>query len=280
MKTDLFLIEALTNLHVGSGDINFDIVDNQVQRDPITNLPIIHSSSLKGAFREHFENDSNGKNFINYIFGSEPNKEENEIAGAYSFFDAHLLTRPVRSDKRAFYNATSPMCIKRVLDMIEDLHIKVDFKDELEEFYNEIENIKEIWVFDNFDEVILEDEVVEVEKDTKEFEKIDFLKNLAVYPDDKFKELELPVIARNKIGDEGTSENLWYEEIVPKKTQFFFFIAKPDNISEGDMKKAKNFDERFLNGGEIIQIGANKSIGYGFCKIRKLGGEEDEQKKS
>jgi CRISPR-associated protein Cmr4 len=52
MKTTLYKINTLSNLHVGSGDINFNVIDNQVQRDPVTNLPNINSSSLKGAFRE------------------------------------------------------------------------------------------------------------------------------------------------------------------------------------------------------------------------------------
>ena len=59
MKTELYKITTLSNLHVGSGDINFDVIDNQVQRDSITNLPNINSSSLKGAFREHFSGDGN-----------------------------------------------------------------------------------------------------------------------------------------------------------------------------------------------------------------------------
>ncbi len=54
MKTELYTIETLSNLHVGAGDINFGVIDNQVQRDSVTNLPNINSSSLKGAFREHF----------------------------------------------------------------------------------------------------------------------------------------------------------------------------------------------------------------------------------
>ncbi len=57
MKTELYKIITLSNLHVGCGDINFDVIDNQVQRDPITQLPNINSSSLKGAFREHFTKD-------------------------------------------------------------------------------------------------------------------------------------------------------------------------------------------------------------------------------
>lgn len=66
----LFHITAITNLHVGSGTENIGVVDNLIQRDVITKLPIIHSSSLKGALREHC-NCNKDQNVIDYIFGSE-----------------------------------------------------------------------------------------------------------------------------------------------------------------------------------------------------------------
>ena len=111
MKTELYTIETLTNMHVGAGDINLGVIDNQVQRDAITELPNIHSSSLKGAFREHFDSKDNSKILVNYIFGSD-NSSTDTQAGAYNFFEAQLLTRPVRSDKRAYFNATSQQAIK------------------------------------------------------------------------------------------------------------------------------------------------------------------------
>ena len=83
-----------------------------------------------------------------------------------------------------------------------------------------------------------------------------------IYPFDKFQELELPVIARNKINEKGKSENLWYEEVVPRFSNFYTFIIKTD-IEE----IRKEFD-KFMK--EIIQIGANKSIGYGFCEFKRI----------
>jgi CRISPR-associated protein Cmr4 len=80
----------------------------------------------------------------------------------------------------------------------------------------------------------------------------------------------LPVLARNYLVN-GESKNLWYEEVVPKQSVFFFCIAKPTNIDSKDYdQKIKGFDNRFKNDGQIVQIGANKSIGYGFCKIKRV----------
>ena len=265
MKTNLFLIETLTNLHVGSGDINFDIIDNQVQKNS-ANIPIIHSSSLKGAFREHFE--KKGGYFIDYIFGGSGEKEQ---AGAYSFFEAKLLTRPVRSNVKPYFNATTPEIVKDLIDLIKTFNIKTDFNEGLEKFYENIKDIEQITIIGNYKNVIIEDEEA-VSKDIEVG--IEFLNDLVIFPFEKFKKLDLPVIARNKLNN-GKSVNLWYEEVVPTKSKFYFVIVKPDEseIDKSDLEKIKEFDEVFLNEGEIVQIGANKSIGYGFCKIKGLNNE-------
>ena len=72
---------------------------------------------------------------------------------------------------------------------------------------------------------------------------------------------QLPVIARNCL-DNGESKNLWYEEVVPAETCFVFFVSYDDE------EKFKSFDEKIQS--EPVQIGANGSIGYGFCKITNI----------
>lgn len=268
MKTSLYTIKTLTNLHVGSGDANFDIIDNQVQRDAITNLPNINSSSLKGAFREHFTQfDANG--MINYIFGPEATSDDNHQTGAYSFFEAKLLTRPVRSNAKYFFNATCPAIIKELLQSCELFQIELDsqIKDVLQKL-SELEPNKPL-IFEDIKSVILED--LEAQFQQFDVSKLtNFLgKDLALLSDKDLKALSLPVLARNKL-DNGESKNLWYEEIVPKETQFYFFIVKPTNLDLKDKaQKIDSFERRFDN-EEIIQIGANKSIGYGFCKVEQI----------
>ena len=269
MKTELYTITTLTNLHVGSGDANFDIIDNQVQRNAITTLPNINSSSLKGAFREHFTQfDANG--MISYIFGPESTSDDNHQTGAYSFFEAKLLTRPVRSNAKYFFNATSPAVISEFLQSCELFKVPLD-----SEFKNALQKLSELkpnkpFIFeDTKTTVYLEDsEASFYQFDTTKF--TSFLgKDLALFSDSEFKNLALPVLARNKL-DNGESKNLWYEEIVPKEAKFYFFIAKPENLDSNDKaQKIEGFERRFDN-EEIIQIGANKSIGYGFCKVAQI----------
>lgn len=283
MKTELYTIKTLSNLHVGSGDINFDVIDNQVQKDSTTKLPIINSSSLKGAFREHFaefeskENEDGSfsrvkkadSNMVKYIFGG-VNNESNAQAGAYSFFEASLLTRPVRSNVKPFYNATSPQVIKNLLEIIEAFNIVFDeeLKSELEKLSNL--NPETSFIFENLNNVYLEDEkAISNSFDTSKI--ASFLgENLALLNDKLFQELDLPVIARNHL-DNGVSKNLWYEEVVPKQTKFTFIISKPTNIDPKDKnQKIDGFNNKFDNEINHIQIGANKSIGYGYSKITKV----------
>jgi len=272
MKTDLYKITTLSNLHVGSGDINFDVIDNQVQRDPITKLPNINSSSLKGAFRELFEQDGS-KTLVNYIFGPDNKDENSHQTGAYSFFEAQLLTCPVRSNVKSFFRATTPAVIKNLLETVENFEIDFDviLKEELVKF-SQIELQKNTpLIFEDIQDVVIED------YDTVKYTHFDTSKlteflgeDLVLFEESDFKNLDLPVLARNYL-EEGVSKNLWYEEVVPKKTEFFFCIAKPTNLDEQDKKqKIDGFENRFNNKGSRVQFGANKSIGYGYSKVTKV----------
>ena len=67
----------------------------------------------------------------------------------------------------------------------------------------------------------------------------------------------LPIIARNCL-DNGESTNLWYEQVLPSQSVLATVIQ---TVGEKDLD--------MLN-GKIIQIGANATIGYGYCKFIKL----------
>ena len=267
MKRDLYTITTLSNLHVGSGDINFDIIDNQVQRDAITTLPTIHSSSLKGAFREA----SGEGNYTNYIFGPDNSSNDSHQTGAFHFFEASLLARPVRSNKKPYFMATSVGVIENFLEFLEDFEMKIDA--EVKSALKALSSVKveegKPLIFEKLDGVILEDsEASSKVLDVSALEA--FLgKNLALFADEDFKALTLPVLARNYLED-GVSKNLWYEEVVPKKSKFYFAIAKPTNLDEADkQEKLDAFEKRFDNSSHV-QFGGNKSIGYGYSKVEKV----------
>ena len=228
MKAKIFVIECLTNLHVGNGDVNFNIIDNEVERDVVTGFPTINSSGVKGALRAFFE--ENDLSNIDEIFGSENSKVT--TSGALKFLSANLLALPIRSisgdDKPYSIHAPKTAC--------------EDFNQMIANFQLESVSIEDIKGGD---------EKITLDEDNSCYEKYG-----------------LPVIARNKVGEQ---TNLWYEEVVPHKSMFYFAVVA--STSEAD-ELLDVFTESVRE--KIIQFGANASVGYGLCKVIKVisGNEE------
>lgn len=274
-RYDLYIITALSNMHVGSGDINFGVVDNLVQKDIITSVPVINSSGLKGAIREFFSwSGGIDETGINYIFGP-PQKagkdgKKESGRGMYKFFTANLLTLPARSSKKPFFRATAPMLLTEFLNSAELFNLNIASKKIIKELTDTVAPEKEKPViFKNLADVDIEN----FKAVYKPFDKIDDLDSIlgcdvAIFHDDDFKELceDLPVIARNHL-ENGKSQNLWYEEVVPRQSRFYFIIAVPDSDDTKNINQ--KFSKRLQN--NLIQIGANASIGYGFTKIKRIG---------
>lgn len=92
MKSKIYVLECLTNLHVGNGDVNFSIIDNEVEKDVVTNFPTINASGVKGALRAYFKENGFSEHFISKLFGSEDN---GSAPGQLKFLSANLLAQAV-----------------------------------------------------------------------------------------------------------------------------------------------------------------------------------------
>lgn len=267
-----YIIETLTNTHVGSGDTSFGTVDNLIQKDPVTSLPVFHSSSIKGAIKEHMEQYKNSAlpdADFNLIFG-----EAEDKPGVVKFYDARLLTLPLRASKRVYYHCTSPDTVLDYLNALEAF-CNVTGVDNLKNFIAGLDYAdKEFIVFNNDRELEIEDyskyENVSINNGVKDLIKqyvgIDS-ENLAVFKNEIFADIcrdSLPVIARNKIGEDGTSENLFYEEVLPRRSKLWFMLGFDKNITIN-----RTFEEKLTS--NLIQMGANASIGYGVTKISPVG---------
>lgn len=258
MEYSAYLITCKTNMHVGSGDTTFGVVDNLVQRDPVTNHPTIHSPSLKGALKEHFKGITDKKIDMTYIFGSD-NASSTQQQGNYRFFSAHLLSIPVRSDNKPFYMATTTTLIENFMSTLKQFRIASPYPD-LDNLIKLKPEKKKPFIGDT-ESASIEDYTSVTSPEMKDLKTI-LGPNLALFHEEDFKAIteDLPVIARNYLVN-GESKNLWYEEIVPYETRFFFVIGKGEQ--QGDV-----FDEAFQEG--MVQIGANATIGYGYTTIQKL----------
>ncbi|MEO1054715.1 MAG: type III-B CRISPR module RAMP protein Cmr4 [Bacteroidota bacterium] len=248
---NFYSIRSLTNLHVGSGDNNYGVVDNLVQRDVNTNLPTIHSSSLKGALKEFF--GYTDPSIISTVFG------DSDHAGEWQFLSADLLSRPLRSDKLPYFHATSPEVLSGLAHKFANMGLDVPAG--LQELAQlEVERDTPLVFNEAYREAIIEEldwqaEYRPTEASLDWISKV-FGKNLVLVHNTDFRNLELPVIARNYL-ENGESKNLWYEEAVPYDTRFGVFIVQSENCEEA-------FNQALSNN---VQIGANASIGYGLCKL-------------
>ena len=114
MQTSIYQIQVITNLHAGSGDAGYGVVDKLVQRDATSNIPTIHASSIKGALREYFDKFLN-KGWVSSVFGKEGTGTIASTIGEYRFLAADMLAVPIPSDNAPFYNlAYSSQFIKDI----------------------------------------------------------------------------------------------------------------------------------------------------------------------
>lgn len=242
MLATMLKLKCITNLHVGNGEVNYTIIDNEVEKDPITGYPIINASGVKGALREYFSKSTKLSILVDDIFGSDD--QGNNTSGKLKFLEADMLTIPVRasSGNSAYYMVST----KEALDKYVECY-KIFFNKVIKYYEEEAESEISVEGINLHEKINLQGE------------------SFYILSDKEFKELSLPVIARNKL-DNGISKNLWYEEIVPHKTVLYF----PVIANQGDENLLKEFKKSVNK--KVIQFGANASIGYGLCMVTVVEG--------
>lgn len=265
-KVTQFKITTLDNLHVGSGEQNFGVVDNLVQRDPITEIPMINSSSLKGAIRDHFETQKLSIKKIRTIFGHADKDSAN--AGEVKFLQAQLLALPVRSNRQLYFLATTAEILKEYVanhKILTKKTIDINIPQLSEDVCISTDDTK-CWVEDY---EVKKNKVTELQKIS---EKLFNGHPLALMSDKVFKTLTLPIITRNKIAkNEEDENNLFYEEVIPRRTVFYSYMMTPEGSDIEDEELEGVFDD-FISSmsRDTIQVGANASIGYGLCEFKEV----------
>lgn len=121
----MLFIYVETPLHAGTGR-GLGAVDLPIQRERVTDYPIVQASSLKGRLRA----EAGGKlpdNELEAIFGPETERAS-EHAGALSVGDAKILLFPVRSLAGVFAWTTSVDVLARFLREAQMVGLKVDWE--------------------------------------------------------------------------------------------------------------------------------------------------------
>ena len=260
MKVHIYSYTCLTNLHVGSGDVNYNIIDNEVERDPLTDLPMIHASGVKGALREHFMGKKMDSAVIDRIFGAPPKSKEAIKAGTYKFLDAKFLSRPMRVGNSAQRASISVVSIGALNDYLALLSAFGCNHYGIEQITVDKALFGDAEFLTNCDEDITVEGELTAKLPAALAEQILKLQDILGDTFAVAKQIDrypLPVVARNCL-ENGQSRNLWYEEVVPHKSVFYQLIITPDEKMELPLE------------AEPIQFGGNGSIGCGFIRIKKL----------
>ena len=235
-KNNVWFITAKTNLHVGNENTSsYGLIDLAVQRNVTTGLPCINSSSLKGALNEYAAKEAKleSDNLIK-IFGSDKVKENGKSRNS----DTQKGQYTFFDDNILFLPVQSDT----------NLYELVTCDAVLNRFFKQVKLMtgKDI-----------------TENDLRDFKYTKTIKG-EVVTEEKFIELcsddNLPIIARNVL-DNGESKNLWYEQVVPAETVFYTII---------DDKGDRTLANKIADDKAIVQIGANATIGYGYCKFTNL----------
>lgn len=268
MKTFAYQIEAITNLHVGNGEINLGVIDNLIQLDAATNFPVINASSLKGALREHFMY-SPIKDKICTLFGSAPNDSQKHEAGSLRIFDANLLSMPVRSNRAPFLMGTCPMLIEDYINKRQLFGMQLA-EEKVCQLFDILKKAKKnipVVMQEEHTNAFIEDFVHKAEYigniDTQAFNKLVGPPSV-LFSNEDFATLcnedHLPVMARNNLTK--GHENLWYEQILPRFSRLYFYV-----LSSNDTVFPQ-FHEYLTQ--HMLQIGANATVGYGYCKLTSI----------
>lgn len=234
-----WLIVAETNLHVGNESVNnFGVIDQAIQRDAVTGIPCIHASSLKGAIKEYIAEKWNVDNKEN----------KDKIVSCKKVFGSDKETKDedTQKGKAVFFDAE--LLALPIQNTEGNYYFKLayDFEGGIKQFSKKVGclgmSVEPSIILRKLCDAI---GIAEGQKNP--------VANFQELCDDE----HLPIIARNKLKN-GESDNLWYEQVLPAKSVLGTIIETDDNT----LIEALN--------GHLVQIGANATIGYGYCTFVKL----------
>ena len=289
MKTAMLEVKCITNLHIGTSGNVYGDIKSEVEKDAILGTPILPSSGIKGALRDFWRENDKEDEIV--IFGSNPEeKTENGQRGNCKFVNGHLLFRPMRVSEGdcAYCLVTTPELLNIMLETAKNFDVNLinddisidDLKTSLVELkieLNECQDQVTAAILCSSDCFVKEVEGYDVKKiknnDNKLCELLMQKSNgvpVVIMKTEFFQMIDLPIVARNYL-KEGKSSNLWYEEIVPHQSYFYFVV-----LWKGDKDEIfSDFIEEICKGP--ISLGGNNSVGNGYCIITKINKEKDNE---
>ncbi|MFY9180154.1 MAG: type III-B CRISPR module RAMP protein Cmr4 [Venatoribacter sp.] len=290
MQTRIFHLQALSALHVGTGQ-GVGVVDLPIARAKATNLPIVPGSAIKGVLRDEAAaqfnfNGEDASALVKTLFGPDSSDSHSDThAGALAFGDANLLVLPIRSFAGTLAYATCPFILnqykrdtgielkvpnfegKAAVTGNSTLEIKGQVA--LEDLDIGAETSESI---DNWAQEIAENLYPKGSFQASDWQTI-FTERFVILPDDVFSFLadtatevrtRIRIDRDTRIVKEGA---LWNEENLPAESVLWGVLGVAASRSQ-DRKTAEELAQYLPLDKEIkAQIGGKHTVGRGLCRM-------------
>lgn len=299
-ESRVLFLYAETPVHAGSGRAASGATDLPIQRERVTQYPLVQASGVKGALRADFR-DRNGlkddDKIVKAIFG-EAGADGSSYAGAVSVGDARLLLLAVRALKGVFACTTSAHALALLRRTVEltgnqlDLPPLPALSDEntalvapgsdlllgdkvvLEDFsFNaqKSEAVKKIaeWLAAN---ALPQGEAFAYWRET-------LPKRLCVLPENAFRDFclygtEVQTHVRIEPDKKTVAKGaLWTAEYLPADSLLFAPLFFTDSRAQNNGKSVTQILQEFAYlDGSHLQLGGDETTGQGWVAARIYGG--------
>lgn len=286
MRTQPYLIHALSPLHVGTGH-SVDIIDLPIARERATGIPIVPGSGLKGALRsaerERLEQDTHLA-----IFGPET-ADASEHRGALVAGDARLLLLPVRSFAGTFAWVTSPLLLRLAQ---RDLEGSSGLPDAIPHVAEDEGRVTSTSCVTHEQKIYLEDLDMTSRSDSGTDRWANFFGEM-LFGDDAeahftprfvlvhdevmtfLFETAMQIDTRVRLDPaRGTVARgaLWYEESLPPESVLVGVLAAEPSRPVSEPLSSEEILGAILSGARVIQLGGKETVGRGRCRMLLAGG--------
>ncbi|ADV62727.1 CRISPR-associated RAMP protein, Cmr4 family [Isosphaera pallida ATCC 43644] len=304
----LLILHAHSGIHAGTGQ-ELGTVDLPIQRERVTNFPVIRGSSLKGALRQALFDRGMDSNTITTIFGPESNNASDH-AGAIVVGDARLVLFPMRSLRGTFAWTTCPLALNRLQRDLKDAGLPGEIpsppkftNDQILVANGENELAfetnragtstpgtaqpkPEMVVLEEYGfkvaiqpKYMLEELPSKLAKGLGDVIALDELKKrLAVLKDDLFTNFVsfcTEVVTRVHLDDMTKTVKkgqLWTEELLPAETVLAAVVmCSGSRRLENNPSGVELLRQLKQTLGSVLQIGGKETVGYGLCRVAWVG---------
>ncbi len=288
MKARVFHLQALTALHVGTGQ-GVGVVDLPIARSKATHLPIVPGSGIKGVMRDEFPKPENYEGDFNKLkttlFGPW-SIDETSFAGSLMFSDANLLILPIRSFAGTVAYATCPFILKRYardlgialpILSLKEIEAAVTSNTVLEVSNHKIA-LEDLDIDSNYTDGVDDWSAMIAEmlypESTENFDdwRNAFKDRFVILPDDIFSFLvDTATEIRTRIRIDRDTRMvqkgaLWSEENLPTESVLWGVLG----VNKAFDKSGKSAEElaTYLPAQEMtIQLGGKHTVGRGLCRL-------------